>query len=155
MKIEIPGYKTLSIQNLLLDYNGTIAKDGVIPEQIRQLLCELSHTFRIYVLTADTHGTASKNCRGLPVLVETFPSENAADFKLGKLLELGARNCACIGNGRNDCRMLEKAALSIAVLDAEGMYPGLLKYSDLLVRSSEEALSLFLHPRRIIAGLRG
>jgi hypothetical protein len=35
------------------------------------------------------------------------------------------------------------------------MYPPLLPYCDLCVHSSEEALELFLHPERIIAGLRG
>ena len=51
--------------------------------------------------------------------------------------------------------MLKEAALSIAVIDREGMYPPLLPYCDLCVHSSEEALELFLHPERIIAGLRG
>ena len=28
MRIEIPGYKTLELNYLVLDYNGTIALDG-------------------------------------------------------------------------------------------------------------------------------
>ena len=30
MIIDIPGYKKLQITTLLLDYNGTIAEDGII-----------------------------------------------------------------------------------------------------------------------------
>ena len=30
MKIDIPGYKILSLDYLVLDYNGTIAADGRI-----------------------------------------------------------------------------------------------------------------------------
>mgnify|MGYP002766063850 CR=1 FL=1 len=33
MRIEIPGYKTMDLKYLILDYNGTIAKDGIIPEK--------------------------------------------------------------------------------------------------------------------------
>lgn len=29
MRIEIPGYKTMDLKYLILDYNGTIAKDGI------------------------------------------------------------------------------------------------------------------------------
>ena len=36
MKIEIPGYKELDLKYLVLDYNGTIARDGIIPESIRK-----------------------------------------------------------------------------------------------------------------------
>ena len=34
MKIEIPGYKTLELDTLLLDYNGTVAVDGEIPDSV-------------------------------------------------------------------------------------------------------------------------
>ncbi|TCS78345.1 hypothetical protein EDD59_112106 [Muricomes intestini] len=33
MKVDIPGYKILNLEYLLLDYNGTIAVDGEIPAQ--------------------------------------------------------------------------------------------------------------------------
>ena len=33
MIIEIPGYKTLGLDYLVLDYNGTIAVDGLIPPE--------------------------------------------------------------------------------------------------------------------------
>ena len=52
MTIDIPGYRTLHLKNLLLDYNGTIAVDGSIPQDVRQRLCQLSEYFDIYVLTA-------------------------------------------------------------------------------------------------------
>ena len=63
--IKIPGYRTLCLQNLLLDYNGTIALDGEIPEPVREQLLRLSEEVDIYVLTADTHGTAAQICADL------------------------------------------------------------------------------------------
>lgn len=155
MKIEIPGYHTLQIEHLLLDYNGTIAEDGVIRDSVRALLLKLSDTFNLHILTADTHGTAKSNCEGIPLYLDTFPTSDAASCKLQKLRELGSSHCACIGNGRNDLQMLQEAALSIGVMDREGLYPPLLSCCDLCVHSSEEALELFLYPKRIIAGLRG
>ena len=35
MKVEIPGYGELNLKYLILDYNGTIAVDGRIPERIK------------------------------------------------------------------------------------------------------------------------
>ena len=61
MIIEIPGYKTLDLDYLVLDYNGTIAVDGLIPPAIKERLLLLGDSFKIYVLTADTHGTASSH----------------------------------------------------------------------------------------------
>ena len=44
MIIEIPGYKTLDLDYLVLDYNGTIAVDGLIPPAIKERLL-LLHVF--------------------------------------------------------------------------------------------------------------
>ena len=81
MRIEIPGYKTMDLKYLILDYNGTIAKDGIIPESVKERLKKLSGIYEIYVLTADTHGTARKICEGLPLKIQTFPGNEAAEEK--------------------------------------------------------------------------
>ena len=90
MIIEIPGYKTLDLKYLVLDYNGTIAVDGTIPETVKERLKDLSKEFDIYVLTADTHGTAKQMCEGLPVKIMTFPSDAAMHEKLRIVKELSA-----------------------------------------------------------------
>ena len=69
MKIDIPGYKILSLDYLVLDYNGTIAADGVVPDDMKERLRALADRFRIYVVTADTHGNARSECEGLPIAV--------------------------------------------------------------------------------------
>lgn len=155
MKIEIPGYGELHLTHLLLDYNGTIAKDGRIPDSVKERLLELSKEFEIYVLTADTHGTAAGQCEGLGVHLRTFPVGNAAEHKLAAVEEFGGEGCVCVGNGRNDSLMFQKAALSIAVMDMEGMYAGLLREADICVRSIEDGLDLLRYPKRIIADMRG
>ena len=153
--IEIPGYRTLCLQNLLLDYNGTIALDGEIPEPVRKQLRRLSEEVDIYVLTADTHETATKMCADLPVTIRTFPTGAAMQEKHRILRELGDDSCAAMGNGRNDLLMCRDAALSVAVIGPEGAHGRLLSDADVCVTSINDGLDLLLKPKRLIASLRG
>lgn len=89
MNIQIPGYKTLDLSFLVLDYNGTIAVDGQIPLEVKEALVRLSKDFQIHVLTADTHGTARAMCQGLPLTIQTFPAGSAMDSKLAIVRSLG------------------------------------------------------------------
>lgn len=155
MKISIPGYKELNVCNLILDYNGTIAKDGAIPQDVKDAIIRLSEEFSIYVLTADTHGTAKAMCEGLPLTIMTFPSDTAMESKLKIVNELGADTCVTIGNGRNDCKMCENGALSIAVIGEEGACSALLNATDVCTTSILDALALLEMPKRLIATLRG
>ena len=54
MNIQIPGYKTLDLSFLVLDYNGTIAVDGQIPLEVMEALVRLAKDLHIHVLTAYT-----------------------------------------------------------------------------------------------------
>ena len=150
MTIEIPGYKKLDLDYLVLDYNGTIARDGLIPEDMRKHLRELSEKFKIYVVTADTHGNAGAECASLPVEIRTFPSADAARAKEEIVEKLGAGRCVCVGNGRNDVLMCRIAGLSVAV-----MYGGLAAEADVCVRSMQEGMDLLMNEKRLIATLRG
>lgn len=155
MKLTIPGYKELNLSYLVLDYNGTIALDGTIPQEVKDALIRLSAALTIYVLTADTHGTAQAMCEGLPLTIMTFPSDSAMNSKLDIVRSLGPDSCVSIGNGRNDCLMCRESALSIAVLGEEGACSSLISSSDICTRSILDALSLFEKPKRLIATLRG
>lgn len=155
MKITIPGYKELDVHNLVLDYNGTIALDGAIPQAVKDAIVRLSAEFSVYVLTADTHGTAKAMCEGLPLTIMTFPSDTAMDSKLEIVNSLGADTCVTIGNGRNDCKMCEVGALSIAIVGEEGACSALLRATDICTTSILDALALLEKPKRLIATLRG
>lgn len=85
--------------------------------------------------------------------METFPRANAAECK-EEIIKNMSGNICCIGNGYNDMKMFAKAALRIAVLGKEGLYPGLLSLSDVLVSAPEDALDLLLKPDRLRATLR-
>ena len=154
MKIDVPGYKELVFKNAVLDMNGTIAADGVVREGVRQRLVKLAQFVSVYVLTADTQGTAARELGGLPVELRIFSQNDSAKSKL-RIVEGLEGGCVCVGNGRNDCLMFKAAQLSIAVLDTEGAYAPLLAAADLLVRSGEDALDLIMDKKRLVSGLRG
>lgn len=155
MKIEIPGCKTVELKHLLLDYNGTIAVDGKIPEAVREKLHTIGEELKIHVLTADTHNTAKSMCEGLPLTVHTFPGKDAAPEKLRVLKELGADRCIAVGNGCNDIPMCKEAALSVAIIGEEGAASQLLQNTDIAVTGILQALELLEKPKRMIATLRG
>jgi soluble P-type ATPase len=59
MKIVIPEYKTLDVNTLFLDFNGTIAVDGVIPQSVKERLILLAENFQIFILTAEWKNVGS------------------------------------------------------------------------------------------------
>ena len=153
LKINIPGREELVLNHLILDYNGTIAEDGEIIESIRPRLAELSKDLSIYVITADTHGTATRACAGLPVRVLTFPTDSVGRIKADEAVKLQG-GTVCIGNGFNDVAMADVCDLSICVMGKEGCCGALLAKSDIVVTSVEDALDLLLKPHRLRATLR-
>ncbi|MDF2950073.1 MAG: putative haloacid dehalogenase-like hydrolase [Sedimentibacter sp.] len=155
ININVPGRCTYNIENIIFDYNGTIAVNGKISEATREkisLLCDMAD---VYVLTADTYGSAAKECEGLNLTLKTFPKDNAADYKLKTVEELGKDKTICFGNGYNDLKMFEAASISVAVLEKEGMCGSLMREATILVKSIEDGINLLLNTNALIATLRG
>ena len=125
IQLAIPGRELLTLRHLVLDYNGTIAEDGNIIEGIRPRLAELSKDLSIYVITADTHGTAAKKCEGLPLQVLTFPTTEVGKIKAEEVSKREG-GVVTIGNGFNDIQMSDVADLSICVIGKEGCCGALL-----------------------------
>ena len=153
LKIQSPGRAELSLSHLILDYNGTIAEDGEIIGSIRPRLAELSKDLSIYVITADTHGTAAKKCEGLPLQVLTFPTTRVGAIKAEEARKLEG-GIITIGNGFNDIQMSDGADLSICVIGREGCCGALLAHCDVVVTSIDDALDLLLKTGRLRATLR-
>lgn len=151
--IEIPGRKPLTISHIVLDYNGTIAVDGVLIDGVKEQLLKLKELADIHVLTADTYGSVQKQCGPLGIDVKTFPREGAAACKKEIVESLPGKK-VCIGNGFNDIEMFDSADLSVAVINAEDMCAGLLPHADVFTMSMQDALDLFLKPDRLKATLR-
>lgn len=152
--IDIPGSQKLELEHLVLDYNGTIASDGLLIPGVKDILINLSRILTIYVLTADTFGGAQKELQGIPCETVVIPKENQAAAKADYVRRLGAKHCACAGNGRNDALMLKEAALGIAVIQAEGAAAEALWAADVVTHHVLDALDLLRRPLRLAATLR-
>jgi soluble P-type ATPase len=151
VRVDLPGNRGLVVRHLVLDFNGTLAFDGVLLPGVASRLRRLAKQLEVAVLTADTFGTAAHEFRPFPVTLKAIRTGRDKQlFVRGK----GRRNVAALGNGRNDRSMLAEAALSVAVIGPEGAAAEVLRGADIVSRSITEALDLFLFPRRLTATLR-
>ena len=156
LELEIPGWGEAAIENLVLDYNGTIALDGeLLPGAAERIERIAAQGIQVFVITADTNGTVKAQCAGLPLEVLVHGGGAVAKEKLRLVERLGRESTMAIGNGNNDREMLEGAGISVAVLGKEGCSAKTLAVADILVPSIEDGLDLLLKPHRLKATLRG
>jgi P-type E1-E2 ATPase len=154
ISINIPGWGDMEIENIVLDLNGTIATDGIIPSEVKEKINRLSHGVKIYILTADTQGTAREESSEVKAELLKVSEEDSAGVKLRVMESLDPTRTVAIGNGNNDHLILKEAALGIAVLGDEGASVSAIKNADIIVKNISDALDLFLNPKRLIATLR-
>lgn len=154
--IPVPGFKDLKLEHLVMDYNGTLAIDGVLLPGVVALLKELSSQVQLHVITADTFGQAGSQLSGLTVTL-TILSQDAsqAESKLAYVNKLGADRVVAIGNGRNDRLMVKVAALGIALMQKEGSASETMVNADVVSFSIIDALNFLKNPKRLLATLRG
>lgn len=154
MLLEIPGFGKRNFDNLVLDFNGTIAIDGEVIQGVRKRLTELSKELKIHVLTGDTHGNAKDQLKGFPCHVHIIPKVNQTIEKGNYIDSLGASSTIAAGNGRNDGILLSKAGLGVALIQREGIYKETLLGSDIIFYSIIDFLDSLLKPGRLKATLR-
>ena len=155
IQIDIPGSgEKLAIEHLVLDFNGTLALDGRIKPGVADLLRELAANLQVHIVTAGTFGGVEQEVQDIPCRLKILHGADQTGQKARYVEELGAERTACIGNGRNDRAMLEKAGLGILVIQEEGAAIDSLLAADVACRDILEALQLLLHPLRLTATLR-
>ncbi len=154
MEVEIPGYRALRLNHVVMDYNGTLACDGFLIDGVKEALVELSNRFTLHVLTADTFGRARAALADVPCTLSILPKDDQAEGKLKYVQSLGAEQSVCIGNGRNDRMMLEAAGLGIAVILEEGASVETVRSADVVCTTIRSALALLKNPLRLTATLR-
>ena len=152
--IAIPGYGTLDLHHLVLDYNGTLAVDGVLLPGVKATLETLSRQLCIHVITADTFGKAGEGLQDTDCRLTVLDAGRQDRAKLEFVNGLGAEQTVAIGNGRNDALMLEAAALGIAVILEEGASSLSVAKADVVCTNVVAALQLLTHPLRLTATLR-
>ncbi|KRF13629.1 HAD family hydrolase [Paenibacillus sp. Soil787] len=153
MQLLIPGQDNLLINHLVLDFNGTIALDGRILPNVKETLLELEKLLKIHVLTADSNGSAARECEGLPVELHVIGQDDQREEKR-RFVRTISPGVAVIGNGVNDELMFHEADLSIAVIGQEGCATATLLSSKIVVTDIIDGLNLLLMHHRLIPTLR-
>jgi len=154
--VEVPWWKRLRLQTLVLDVNGTLALDGDLLPGVTQRVRTLGDRLEtVLLLSADTFGGLDRTADALSVSATRLePGGNEASQKAAVVRSLGPDSVVAIGNGANDADMLREAALGICVLGPEGASLAAIQASDLLAASITEALDLLISPTRLVGGLR-
>jgi soluble P-type ATPase len=152
--LEIPPDTVFEIEHLILDFNGTIAGDGILLPGVVPRLRELSSRVTIHVITADTNESARSQLADIPCNLKIIgkAAQDRAKLHFGR--ELGLRKIMAIGNGMNDSLLLKEAALSICVIQSEGAAVKAMCAARIVCRDILDALDLPLNPHRITATLR-
>lgn len=152
--IEIPNFKTLNIKHIVCDYNGTIAKSGMVLPEIKVLFENLSKIYTLHVITADTFGSVHAQLEGYDVNIRVLSTNHHTEEKAAYISELGKNSCVALGNGNNDASMLSLASVGIAVMGDEGCAKEAFMSADVICKNITEALSLILQSKRLVATLR-
>ena len=153
-RIEIPGNKVINLENIVLDYNGTIAFDGKLKEGVKEKINKLSEIIDIYVITADTFGNAQKELKDIKCSIKILKKDNQDNQKRDFILKLGEDRTIAIGNGLNDRLMLETAILGICTIQEEGAATKTILNSDVVVKNILDAFCIILNEKRLQATLR-
>jgi soluble P-type ATPase len=152
IRIEIPERGTLELEHAVFDINGTLAIDGTpvpgVAERLKQLATQLS----LHALTAGTHGNMQEIERALGLPLRLI---GKGEEKQRYVERLGPAQVVAFGNGRNDIGMLRVAALGVAILGREGLASPVLGVAEVVVPGPVEGIDLLLHPKRLVATLRG
>lgn len=154
IKVDIPGFKTLQLAHLVLDFNGTLAVDGELVPGVVERLNHLASLLSVHVVTADTFDKAAAQLEGVACRLSILSAEEQDAAKLAYVNGLGAEEAVAIGNGRNDRLMLAESVLGIAVLLQEGASSLSLGAADIVCTDILSALDLLVHPLRLTATLR-
>jgi soluble P-type ATPase len=154
IRIEIPGIGPVTIENVMFDYNGTIAADGCLLDGVGPAMNRLAHLLDFHVVTADTFGSVQAQLEGVKAQVVLISDQDQDQKKLDVLNRFGADTTVAVGNGVNDALMLKHAVLGVAVPGEEGTALPALMSADVMVRHILDVFAFFEHPKRLIATLR-
>ncbi len=154
ISVPIPGWGELSVEYLMVDFNGTAAVDGKLKKEVKDVIEKISRYIKVFIITADTYDSVDSEL-GASNLTFIKVNKNASGDEKAKVVrELGPEKIVAIGNGANDAAMLREAALGIGVLGEEGCATALIKEADVVVTDIMRAFGLILHPERLVATLR-
>jgi|SRR6056297_2431855 len=155
IELSLPNSKKINIKHLVLDFNGTIANDGILIAGVKEKLINLSKILNIHIITADTYGTINKQFNDKNIKIETIDKKLSGRVYKNNFIEnLGKNNVIAIGNGNNDSNMLKSAEIGIAIIGEEGLATDCVLNSDIVFNNIFDALNIIENVKGLIATLR-
>ena len=154
MIFKIPGRDTLEINDVVFDYNGTIAVDGQLIDGVAESINELAGDMNFHVITADTFGSVENAMAKVDCKIVKIPEGQQDLSKLEYLHKLGKEKTLCVGNGKNDALMLKESAIGIVLIQDEGACVESLLAADIVCASVMDVFTFFKTPERMKATLR-
>lgn len=154
ISVDIPGVGNIEIENLVLDYNGTLATGGIFIEGLVGLMSELAQKIKLFVITADTFGNVEKELKHLPIEIIKIRNVDERNEKLKLIQSLRPEVTVSVGNGSNDEYMLKESIVGVAIIGKEGCSKKALESADLVINDIKSALELLVYPNRLKATLR-
>jgi len=154
IELDIPGRGNFKLEHLVLDVNGTIAKDGRLLDKVTRPLAALKDRLDIHLVTADTYGKQTHIDLILGMKAVRLQPGDEARQKGEYVRRLGAEKVIAIGQGANDAEMLKTAAIGIAVLGDEGLAVETLVSASVVMSTIYDAFNLLEFPSRLVATLR-
>ncbi|MBW2991211.1 hypothetical protein KY348_05920 [Candidatus Woesearchaeota archaeon] len=152
MIYEIHNAEPMELDTIVLDLNGTLAVNGVIPKGVPEKLEKLRKLgFKILLFTGNVRNDADKLCGDLGI---EYKIALTSDDKEKLMKKLGISNCVAIGNARADIGTFKHAKLSILTLQAEGIHTGAIEHVDVIVPSINDAFDFLLSKATFNATMR-
>jgi soluble P-type ATPase len=100
LKVDVPGWQRLRLDELVLDVNGTLTSDGVLLPATRERVAAVLSILEVRLLSADTFGRLDSIAGELGVAAQHLTrGEPEALQKARVVQELGAERTVAIGNG--------------------------------------------------------
>jgi P-type E1-E2 ATPase len=152
--VNILGFEDLTLTDVIFDYNGTLAVDGILIKGVAEQLIALSEKIHIHVVTGDSLGTAKNELKDIPCTVFITPQLEQGLAKQAYLEKLNPKTTISIGNGRNDQQIVKKSAVGVIILGPEGAAKEAVMAADIVVTTIFDAINLLLKPGHLLSTLR-
>ena len=81
--VTIPGWGELSIEYLVVDFNGTVALDGKLKKGMKEAIEKLSQYVRVFIISADSYETLDEQPETPAFTVIKVSQEEVARIRPG------------------------------------------------------------------------
>jgi soluble P-type ATPase len=149
MKFEIPNKESFVINTIILDLNGTIAVKGKIIKGVKKRIKKLRNLNYQLILISGDHRENAKNI-AKRLGIDYIVTQN----KEKEMQKVYKEHCASIGNARIDIGTFKHVKLSILVIEGEGIHVKTIPFADIITKSINDALDLFIDKDSLIATMK-